>query len=64
MIDLRWCAALAVLLLPVLQPGPAAKPRAESPGRFVDVTAAAGITFVHASGASPDKHMVETFGSV
>jgi hypothetical protein len=31
--------------------------------RFVDETAKAGITFVHASGASPDKYMVETFGS-
>jgi hypothetical protein len=33
------------------------------PPVFVDVTAKAGITFVHASGATPDKHMVETFGS-
>jgi enediyne biosynthesis protein E4 len=31
--------------------------------QFVDVTAAAGITFVHDSGASPDKFMFETFGS-
>jgi hypothetical protein len=31
--------------------------------RFEDVTAAAGITFVQQSGASPDKRMVETFGS-
>jgi hypothetical protein len=31
--------------------------------RFADVTAKAGITFVHASGASPDKYMFETFGS-
>jgi hypothetical protein len=30
---------------------------------FADVTAKAGITFVHKSGASPDKYMVETFGS-
>jgi hypothetical protein len=30
---------------------------------FADVTAKAGITFVHVSGATPDKHMVETFGS-
>lgn len=30
---------------------------------FVDVTAKSGITFVHASGATPDKYMVETFGS-
>ena len=31
--------------------------------RFEDVTTAAGISFVHQSGASPDKRMVETFGS-
>ena len=37
-------------------------PPARSP-RFVDVTAKAGISFVHASGASADKYMVETFGS-
>jgi hypothetical protein len=30
---------------------------------FQDVTARAGITFVHTSGATPEKHMVETFGS-
>jgi hypothetical protein len=30
---------------------------------FADVTAKAGITFIHTSGASADKHMVETFGS-
>jgi hypothetical protein len=31
--------------------------------RFADVTARANITFVHRSGASADKRMVETFGS-
>ena len=31
--------------------------------QFADVTAAAKIDFVHASGATPEKHMVETFGS-
>ena len=31
--------------------------------QFVDVTAKAKIDFVHKSGASPDKYMVETFGS-
>ena len=31
--------------------------------RFVDVTAKAGITFVHASAATPEKYMFETFGS-
>jgi hypothetical protein len=33
------------------------------PALFADVTAKAGISFVHTSGATPDKHMVETFGS-
>jgi hypothetical protein len=39
--------------------------QAKSPGRaqFVDVTAKAQIDFVHKSGASPAKYMVETFGS-
>jgi enediyne biosynthesis protein E4 len=40
--------------------GQVAKPTAPV---FVDVTAKAGITFVHTSGATPDKHMYETFGS-
>jgi hypothetical protein len=35
----------------------------EGPGLFEDVTARAGITFVHQSGATPDKYMFETFGS-
>ena len=30
---------------------------------FEDVTAKSGLTFLHASGASADKYMVETFGS-
>lgn len=40
-----------------------------SPGKnparvqFTDVAAAAGITFRHENGASPEKHMFETFGS-
>ena len=35
----------------------------EPPALFDDVTARAGITFVHHSGATPDKYMMETFGS-
>lgn len=31
--------------------------------QFVDVARQAGITFQHTSGASPDKHLVETMGS-
>jgi enediyne biosynthesis protein E4 len=38
--------------------------RAQEPvALFDDVTAAAGITFVHQSAATPDKFMMETFGS-
>ena len=33
------------------------------PAVFLDATAKSGITFVHASGATPEKYMVETFGS-
>ena len=35
----------------------------ESVPLFEEVTAAAGITFVHQSAATPDKFMMETFGS-
>jgi enediyne biosynthesis protein E4 len=40
-------------------------PRAQDqpPPLFDDVSARAGIAFVHQSGATPDKHMMETFGS-
>lgn len=34
-----------------------------TPAIFLDVTAKSGITFVHASGATPEKYMVGTFGS-
>jgi len=43
--------------------GTAAGRAAPSGALFEDVTAKAGIHFVHTSGATPDKHMVETFGS-
>jgi hypothetical protein len=49
----RW---LILAALALAQP-------ASPPPRFIDVTAKAGIDFVHQSGASPDKFMVETFGS-
>ena len=35
----------------------------DPPPLFDDLTARAGITFVHQSGATPDKYMMETFGS-
>jgi hypothetical protein len=38
-------------------------PRPDHPARFTDVTAKSKIDFVHKSGASPEKYMVETFGS-
>lgn len=41
----------------------AQKKPAPRPAVFRDVTAKAGITFVHASGATPEKYMFETFGS-
>jgi enediyne biosynthesis protein E4 len=56
-------AAAAALLVPAwltAQTAAPAKPRAPL---FADVTASAGITFVHRSGATPEKYMVETFGS-
>ncbi len=53
---LCWAAGLALLASQRTAPPAAAM-------RFEDVTAAAGIAFVHQSGASPDKRMVETFGS-
>ena len=63
---------LAVLAgVPLTASGQRGLPRAQSRGpapaasriQFADVTAKAGIGFVHKSGASPDKYMVETFGS-
>jgi hypothetical protein len=57
--------------VPLTVAGQRGLPRAESrrPAtaapriQFIDVTAKAGIGFVHKSGASPEKYMVETFGS-
>ena len=43
-------------------PGQSQPPRA-SAAHFEDRTAAAGITFKHFSGASPQKYLVETMGS-
>ncbi len=75
MIGPRWLAPLACLCVPALLSGQAGKPAPEGakaapkPGatvtrvRFSDVTSSAKIDFVHKSGATPDKFMVETFGS-
>jgi enediyne biosynthesis protein E4 len=58
-----WTALLAPVLIaaaPLLQSAPAT---AGGGIQFDDVTRKAGIDFVHNAGASPDKYMVETFGS-
>ncbi len=50
---------LAASIVPLLAAG---RP-GTTPAVFDDVTAKAGITFVHASGATGNKYMFETFGS-
>lgn len=62
----RSTAAVMCLLAPLVLAAPAAQrpaPAGDDRHPFVDVTKRAGITFVHQSGASADKYMVETFGS-
>ena len=62
----RWLASLTCAGVhgrpghPV-EPATPARPAARVP--FVDVTAQARITFVHSSGASPEKRQVESLGS-
>ncbi len=61
-----WVALTAVLavagflpgLLSARQSGPL-----PAPGPFHEVAAAAGVSFRHTNGASPDKHLIETMGS-
>lgn len=60
---LRWAGLMLLLLIPsssTLQNGGTGEAVHIA---FADVTAKAKIDFVHRSGASPDKSMVETFGS-
>ena len=59
----RWLAPLIVLVVPAWLAGQSSLPARRQPARFVDVTAKSKITFVHKSGATPEKYMVETFGS-
>jgi hypothetical protein len=59
----KWPAVVFSLLMPALLSGQAGKPGPDSPAQFVDVTTSAKIEFVHKSGASREKYMVETFGS-
>ena len=59
-----WKRQRIVVLIPaVLGPRPSALAPRASPLEFADVTTKSKITFVHSSGASPEKRMVETFGS-
>jgi hypothetical protein len=55
--------ALALAALAAAVPLAQTSPPPAASAQFADVTAAAKIDFVHASGATPEKHMVETFGS-
>jgi enediyne biosynthesis protein E4 len=59
----RWILLAALAGLPLAAPSQRGLAPAASRIQFADVTAKAGIGFVHKSGASPDKYMVETFGS-
>lgn len=66
MISFKWAVPVLLLLVPATIPAQsrrATQAQPAAPARFVDVTSAAKISFVHQSGASPDKRMVETFGS-
>jgi hypothetical protein len=56
----RICAALGVAL--AAASAPSSQDRSE-PFVFTDITAAAGIDFVHVNGASGRKYLVETMGS-
>ena len=60
-----WSLAplLSCAVLVPAAPSGQAKSGTDRPARFADVTAKSQITFVHKSGASPQKYMVETFGS-
>ena len=59
----RWLALSALLLSAVALLATAAVHAQNAVVQFTDATAAAGIKFVHASGATPEKYMMETFGS-
>ena len=63
MIELRWLAPALCLTLSFSPPRQAGSAASEIQAPFADVTAKAGIDFVHKSGASSEKYMVETFGS-
>ena len=55
------CAAVVAMPAPHAQSSRGAAPGV--PAVFEDVAAAAGLTFRHTNGASPDKYLAETMGS-
>jgi hypothetical protein len=59
----RWLVLAVLAGAPLTVSGQRSNAPAASPIQFADVTAKAGIDFVHQSGASPEKRMFETFGS-
>ncbi len=59
----RGLGGVAVLLAGAVASLSGMQTQKTTPAIFLDVTAKSGITFVHASGATPEKYMVETFGS-
>jgi hypothetical protein len=59
----RWLVLAVLAGAPLTVSGQRSNAPAASHIQFADVTAKAGIDFVHKSGASPEKRMVETFGS-
>ena len=63
---MSWLTRLTLIacaLSPALLVAQGRGARPSSPPLFADATTKAGIEFVHKSGASPEKYMVETFGS-
>ena len=62
---LKVSRRLGLFLLPAVHPdfGAAPSPRPSGPIRFVDATAASGISFRHHSGAFGKKYLPETMGS-
>jgi hypothetical protein len=59
----RWLAPLILVLFSASPSGQSGKPAARPAPLFTDVTTTAKIAFVHDAGASPEKRMMETFGS-
>ncbi len=63
MSPLRWLPAVLALAVLGVRPVSLASQASGARVPFVDVTAAAKITFVDDQGATPGKRMIETFGS-